>query len=359
MKEDDPLAQAEKALRACLADVRFIEVESVRRAGRRRGAPDRLIPEPDLRVRTTGTAGGRLLVVEVKSSGEPRFARDAVNQLLQIKHRFAAEDPYPVFAAPYISDRGADICREAGVGYVDFAGNCLLDFGTVHVQRKGADNPFKRAGDLRSLYARKATRVLRIMLLDPKRSWRLQELADEADVSLGHVHKVKRALEAAEWVASDRDGLRLTEPRELLDAWASEYSFRKNEARDFYSMERPAKTEAALSSYCRESGIRCALTGFSGANLVAPMVRSDRVMAYVERGPEAAARSLDLKPVTSGANVTLLKPYDEGVFDGLEWVHGDVPVVSPIQLYLDLVSFKGRGEEAAAEVLRKAIEPTW
>jgi hypothetical protein len=65
-----------------------------------------------------------------------------------------------------------------------------------------------------------------------------------------------------------------------------------------------------------------------------------------------------LKPVTSGANVSLLAPYDAGVLAGEKKVDG-IRVVSPVQLYLDLKSFRGRGEEAAQALLEQVMEPSW
>ncbi len=67
---------------------------------------------------------------------------------------------------------------------------------------------------------------------------------------------------------------------------------------------------------------------------------------------------LGLKPVSSGAVITLIEPHDEGVFYGME-MHDGVPVVSAVQTYLDLVKQAARGEEAAGAVLREVIEPSW
>jgi hypothetical protein len=36
-----------------------------------------------------------------------------------------------------------------------------------------------------------------------------------------------------------------------------------------------------------------------------------------------------------------------------------IAVVSPLQLYLDLRKQPGRGEEAAQEILKQEIMPTW
>ena len=72
----------------------------------------------------------------------------------------------------------------------------------------------------------------------------------------------------------------------------------------------------------------------------------------------ALQKALNLKEVTTGPNVTFLRPYDEGVFYGSKSYNG-FPVVSPIQLYLDLASHKGRGEEAAQFLFEQEIEPLW
>jgi hypothetical protein len=81
-------------------------------------------------------------------------------------------------------------------------------------------------------------------------------------------------------------------------------------------------------------------------------------MAYVSTLPENIVSLPDLKEVETGANVMLLGPYDEGVFYGTQ-VIDDIRIVSPVQIYLDLKSYKGRGEEAAEVLLRDVIKPKW
>jgi hypothetical protein len=68
--------------------------------------------------------------------------------------------------------------------------------------------------------------------------------------------------------------------------------------------------------------------------------------------------ALSRKEVPSGANVTLLSPYDDGVFYGAAEVDG-LRIASPVQVYLDLVGYRGRGEEAATFLLEQVIERTW
>jgi hypothetical protein len=73
---------------------------------------------------------------------------------------------------------------------------------------------------------------------------------------------------------------------------------------------------------------------------------------------EIIAEKLLLKEVTSGANVTLFVPYDEGVFYGTRQIDG-IYIASPVQVYLDLIELKGRGPEAAQAILDEVIKRSW
>ncbi len=122
--------------------------------------------------------------------------------------------------------------------------------------------------------------------------------------------------------------------------------------------QRSGEIESDLAKACDGEGIRYALTGFSGAARYAPSVRYQRAMAYVSRDVERMVKLLSLKEVTSGANVTFLIPYDEGVLYGARSVEG-ICIASPVQVYLDLLGMKGRGEEAAQAILDEVIRRSW
>jgi hypothetical protein len=296
------------------------------------------------------------LVLEIKSIGQPRQIREAVNQLL----RFTSEQPdfYGIIGAPYISPAAAKICEKEGIGYLDLAGNCRLVFDTVYIVREGASNPFIKKRDLRSLYSPRASRVLRVILNNPRTDWKMQALANAAQVSIGQVANVKKLLKDREWIIESNKGFKLKNPSDLLDEWSKNYTFRKNEVRDFYCMSNAAEIEQKLAQVCTARKLDCALTGLSGAARVQPGIRYQRTMAFVSDLSDDLISSIGLKAVSSGINVTILLPYDEGVFNGLK-KYDDIQVVSPIQLYLDLRKFKGRGEEAAQIIYNKVLKKSW
>jgi hypothetical protein len=342
--------EAKRAVKSCLAKVPFIKIEEAQL----QGAENNL--SPDVTIKISMPDEEQLLLIEVKNNGQPRMARNAVNQLLRYKEAFP--NSYCVFCAPYISSVSAEICRQDGVGFLDFTGNCFLSFGSVYIEQSGKQNPAPQRRELRTLYSPRATRVLRVLLNNPGKSWKTQLLADEAGVSLGLISNVKKRLEDREIIQVGAKGIELLSPENLLSEWSENYSYKKNQVRNFYSLKNIPEIEADIAEFCSQKDISYALTGFSGAARFAPAVRYQRVMAYVSSYIDAVSEQLNLKEVTSGSNIMLFTPYDEGVFYGTQKVD-DINVVSSIQLYLDLQGFPGRGEEAAEVLLERVIRPAW
>ncbi|MFQ5890877.1 MAG: hypothetical protein ACE5JR_12625 [Gemmatimonadota bacterium] len=162
-------------------------------------------------------------LIEVEANGEPRYIRSAVQQLCSSLSE--ARRACGIVAAPYISPEAGRICRNEGVGYLDPAGNCALTFANLFIERQGIARPTQERRPLRSLFAPKAGRALRVLLEEPGRSWTLQALAERAKVSLGLAFKVKERLLDLEFVLEGDEGLTLVKPEPLLRRWGTEYSY--------------------------------------------------------------------------------------------------------------------------------------
>jgi len=113
-----------------------------------------------------------VLVVEISSLGQPRQIRAAVTRLGEVRRELPAA--YPVAAAVYIGPQSARILRDNGLGYVDLSGNCYLAFENVLIEKEGKRNALRSSRPLRSLFAPRATRVVRLLLTDASRAWRLE-----------------------------------------------------------------------------------------------------------------------------------------------------------------------------------------
>ena len=66
---------------------------------------------------------------------------------------------------------------------------------------------------------------------------------------------------------------------------------------------------------------------------------------------EVLKKHLLARPVSSGGKLRLVIPKDEGVFRPLQTING-LPLVSDVQIYLDVLRAGLRGDEAAAELRR-------
>ncbi len=351
MREQQLEKQVKERLQRLFEEVPFVRLKRWERAVR---TPEGR--QVDLSAEVLAKGEPWRLLVEVKSSGEPRYVRSAVQQLrslLSEKRR-----TYGIVSAPYIGAEAGKICRNEGIGYLDLAGNCGLTFANLFIERQGIPKPPEERRPLRSLYAPKAGRLLRALLEEPKQPSTLQALAKKSGVSLGLAFKVKQRLLDFEFVVEGNEGLVLAKPEELLRQWGANYSFSKNDAFEYYSQGEPAHMEAALAGYCRKAGARYAFTMFSGAARVAPFARYLKGSAYVTGDPSEIAKKLEWKQVSSGSNFTLLRPYDDGVFYGVREINEE-SVASDVQLYLDLVGSKARGEEAATFLLEQRLRSKW
>lgn len=350
VSEKDLLKTAQKSIESVLSEVPFVELKESKANVRIDNK------EVDMILNLLVSGKRAKFIVEVKSQGEPRLIRMAV---VQIKNYLKnLKDAYGIIVAPYISDASRQICKEAGIGCADLAGNAFLSFKNIFIDRSGRPNPFIVARLSKSVFFPKSSRILRVLLSDPSKRWYVEALSREAGISIGLTSRVKQALLSEEWIKEENKSFYLVKPEEVLNQWFNNYSYEKNQSFSFYSGLSEEQLEAAIKKECEKRKYRYGLALFSGARKVAPFVRFMRFFSYIEGDIEDIAKALQLKKIESGANVTLLQPYDEGVFYGLQDING-INVVADIQLCLDLKSYKGRGEEAAQAIFEQRIRPRW
>jgi hypothetical protein len=211
-----------------------------------------------------------------------------------------------------------------------------------------------------NLFKGKASNILRVLLVNYPKTWKIRALAKEAEVSLGWASKVANAL-VREKIAikeSKRAELKIMLPYDLLRRWANYTNFIANtKFIEFYSIEQDISK--LFSNFRNANGPRYALTGISGTLLVSPNVRPTDVYVYVESEKDALTWSkfLNLLPVEKQGNIHFAIVEDEGIFYGVQEIEG-IKIVSDVQLYVDLLNYHGRGLEAAESVL-DTIEKRW
>jgi hypothetical protein len=340
--------QFEPLLRELLQRVPFLKLTSLRRETGTSSSVD-LVAQVK--------AGDRnwTLLAEVKKLAHPREVRNALLQLERYLKNLTSNEPrYGLLLAPFISQESAKLCAEEGFGYADLAGNARLSFDQVFIETRAADNPFRERREAHSLFAPRATRVLRTLLQGPLRPWKVTELARSAHVSLGWVSAVRQQLLAREWAADESEGLRVTKPGTVLDSWAKADEWEKRTTTREYSLLATGdpvhvaeKVQAVLDVD------QLAFTQWFAGWLRHPYTTPSIISAYIKAFPEEAAleEKLLARQVSSGGRLRLIRPKDEGVLHHTQAVRG-FNLVSDVQIYLDLLRAGQRGEEQAAE-LRK------
>ncbi|WP_285538021.1 type IV toxin-antitoxin system AbiEi family antitoxin [Brucella sp. NBRC 12950] len=352
LKQDNPMndleIRAADAMGALLQRVPAIRIEKIERTSVRSGV--------DILAVLTLDGNRRLLACEVKPVGQPRHVRAALLQLRKAAEEF---DPpaMPVFIAPYLSSEAQALCREYDVGYLDLVGNALLSFDTVFIERLVDEKPPAVQRNLKSIFKPKSAQVLRVLLRQPDRAWRVAELATVAEVSLGHISNVRSELVDREWAEITGDGLRLSQPDKLLNTWRDAYEAPVGERMAFYTTLHGSSFDTAARGVlsANNSAPRAMLASFSAAHWLAPYGRVPAQYLYADAaGLEKLSHALKLSPATLGSNVVITVLREHGLFNDAVEPAPDVVCTSAVQTYLDLSIAGERGGEAA-EHLRKEV----
>jgi hypothetical protein len=342
--------QVEHVFRKLLQPVRFLKIENIEH-----GSPEHGF---DMIALVKMQRDRYNIVIDTTSNGQPRYARRAIAGFESWHLRKSFYNGYFIFAAPYVSESSREICREAGVGYLDLQGNCLIAFDHVYIERFGFEKePEKR--ELRSVFSDKASRIVRRMLTYPSHTWHVQELAKETCVSIGMVSQVKNKLLDSEYAERAGDMFALSRPVDLLKRWGEAYRFEKNEQFEYYSARPLGELDSVIAEVCQKRGFAYAFTLFAGAKAIGSQyVRvANRSHAYLIGDQEKLAQEIGLKQVRSGGNVVLMKPFDEDLLFDKRLVD-NAWVVSDMQLYLDFCSQKGRAQETADFLFDSRIRKT-
>ena len=342
---------AEEVLWECLNEVPFLQANRVK-------VEQRLLAEegkPDVEARVSLGNGEKVIFGKVKENGQPRLVREAIADLSKCCQ--AQSGAYAVVIAPELTPDAQRICRQEGFGYLDYGGNCLLAFDHVFIHKSGRPKAEVKKQKFKSWYSPRAERVVRTLLLHPKRCWKIRELANESMVTPNQALHIKQYLFERKWLAEERDGFRLVEADLLLDNWSSNYLMDRSAEHRFQSEKSVLELEMALAGICKRQVIPYALMGFSAAMRYDPMFQHDKLSAYILSDLGQIVSELELTESKKG-NVSLWVPYDEGVLRGTQDFL-DIKVASPVQTYLDLVTIGGKAEKVAHSIWQSFIKDKW
>ena len=327
--------------------------------------PSREVGDYDGEAEFTIAGEPHRLVIECKSSGQPRYVRDAMSQLGREIFR-ATTLTRGLVVVPFISPASRSMLAEGNIGWLDLAGNARIVFPRFHVEITKADrDPFATKREQRSLFFPKSARLLKVLLHAPHASWKVVDLAKDAGISVGQVSNVRRALIEREWARAETgEGFRLTQPDALLDSWRDDGLHPPSVVLRGHTLKHGRALEAAIESAFVEPSLRDSahvlLASHSVARRAAPYARVAGEFFYASAvGVELLKRQLEVKPTDQGENVTIFKPSDDGLWRETTDLGLHLKGTGPIQTYLDLLTSGERGREAAEHWRTEKIKPMW
>jgi hypothetical protein len=272
----------------------------------------------------------------------------------------------PVLAAPFISERMAELCQQHGWGWFDLAGNCRISVPDgFFIERTGNDPAHSPPEPTVNLGTRESARIVRTLLVaqNAGRRWTQREVQQECQpgVSIGLVNKVVSFLRAQAFVMDHEDGgFRLHDPVALLAAWRAVYRFDRHQRRGYFTLKQGRALRESLASLESITGGHSVYAAFSAAEFQAPHVRQPKTWLFLgAEWEDEFCTGVEAKAVDSGENLVVLIPDDAGVFCQQEGGAGRLACTNPVQTYVDLAHCGSRGEEAAAALLEQNLKPAW
>ncbi len=292
-------------------------------------------------------AGRDAFLVEVKSSSRPGVVDGAARQLARAQHKGTS----PLLVVPFMTPAGVRTADEHLLNWLDLSGNAHIRTPRMFIHVEGRPNDFPTPGPTASPFAPKSSRVAHQLLLDPERWWRQVDLVKRLALDDGYVSRVIGRLEDERFL--EREGKRFR-PRDadlLLDAWADDYRFDRHAIVLGHMTDGGVELARKIDARLNDQGIDHAFTGLPAAWTMNGYTRFRLNTVYVKSDPYSAAEAITLRRNDAGANVQIVGPDDDGVFLGRE-ERDQLPVVSAVQVYLDLQHLPERADEGAEELRR-------
>ena len=252
-----------------------------------------------------------------------------------------------LFAASSFTQSFVDSYSEKGIHFFSKDGACRITLPgiityIVKIQNKSQTENHNSGG---SPFVGKGAMLPRIFFDQPQHVWTLGELASDAAMTKAYASIILHSMLDNGYVRQENNGYQLVNPEKMLDDWLAVYRFSRYVRRQMFaaSFDMLRKGLNIVAESLKGQNVRFGFMGSSGAYLRAPYMESSIVMAYTEQIPDELP---NLFPVESNGNVVLYIPQNAGFLFGGHEVDG-LPVVSDVQLYLDLKRMPGRNEDQA------------
>jgi hypothetical protein len=260
--------------------------------------------------------------------------------------------------------------RARGINHADMTGAVYLRLPgmLIHVDG-GAKGRWERvASPERTVnpFSKKASLVLRQFFESPATGTSVSAIARATGIAIGWAWDVAEELSERGYIAGEGDQLRLADAASVLAHWCNTYSWKKSVRRNFVVPYTKPELEQSLVEAWTPSSLPWALTLLSGADRrIGHVLHDNSTVLYALPGRPAELDALlatvhareVAAPVPGTHTLCVLEPYyGPSALFGMA-IRDGLPVVSDLQLFLDLAHYPVRGVEAAVHLLRTRLGP--
>ena len=298
---------------------------------------------------------GRTFGLEWKRSGSLAPVVAAI-QDLQSARDGMEEEIIPILAVPFMGETAGKRCADAGQSWLDLSGNARIVASGIFYQNLGNPNQFRRPGRPESAFGPRGSRIARRLLMEPKTPVLQKALAATTGLDEGYVSRVVGKLLETGLVERGPEGVQVTDPNTLLDAWREEYRFGRHQIFRGHIASGPGNSPVhSLAEIMSRIEAPYAATALPAAWLLTRHAGYRLCTLYLSEPPSAGLEmDIGFREEPRGANTWLVVPNDEGVFDGATVLDG-VNCVHPLQAYIDLKDHPERAAEAAEELRQRVL----
>lgn len=317
------------------------------------------------------TATGNTISLRLPEGPTAKFELRFVPSLTRRTADLLTDESDPGRPILVIYERASNDAREAlraaSVAYAGADGRLFLRAPGILVEREEPKRSaagtelvnFSGPTAVRNPFSKRSSRVPRWLLLHPRETFFLSELAKAVDLTPSATSRIVRALEDAAFVhesegegSGRRKNVRLERPRELLDAWLLRWERRSTPERRWdIGAHDPEDAIHRVEAAGRRAKAAVAIGGVAGAALVNRKVEPADVLVWTtSEGATDLAEVLQPVPSRAGRGTVRISvapdPWTLGLAERLD----GVPVADPVQLWLDCASGGERELEAADAV---------
>lgn len=297
------------------------------------------------------------LVVVVRT----RYSHASLDEIL-----VAGKRPV-MLVAPRFGPQARAMLRAKGINHADFGGVVYLRLPGVLIDRErvARANSVRWAPNAREAnpFSKKASRVLRVMLANPKQPLRITDIASVTGLAVGWASGVADAIVKRGYAEHRDTGVLLTDSAAAIIDWTRAYNWRRNLHRSYRVPMQREEIVQQLSKACEAAEVQWSLTLLTAAERRVGYVRDAGPVHVYLSGKDA----LDITSVLEGlyaeespsdGELVVLDPYygESTYIESMS--EAGVRIVSDLQLFLDLVDYPVRGHEVAEVLLRSRLAKT-